>query len=305
MVASGDGIDGRFAIADPVGMRRILDKSPVGWRPNPFAPRNMNPLPTTPVAALLNFDTPDSELWLLVAIAIVILFLAGIRAWTRNLLSHPDHRPKHDHRPKQRGLLSALVMILVGLGACVYYLWMSNRYMDGIIQNTIAVMLCIVVVLQFASLWLPTPERNPIAKMAQHRGAALLFLLIAGLGCGLLGNWIDSSNATLIANPSMGAAPSAVPEVASPSLSWTDRLYSAWGQFFMNGDVNPRDSLWTRIARMFGMTFLTLAAFEAFSRFFAGSILNYRIRHQRRHVLICGSGRIGKVLALDLLKSRK
>ncbi|MFN5187905.1 MAG: potassium channel family protein [Planctomycetota bacterium] len=136
--------------------------------------------------------------------------------------------------------------------------------------------------------------------MAEYRGSILLGLLIGGLICGTIGNYYDSYSKlnlqTKIDNQDKDS------DGVSPY--WSDKFYLSWTQFFADGSVTPRDSFLTRIGRMLGLAFVSLLAYEAYTKLFANEILDAIIKRQKNHTLICGSGRIGRALAKDLLSDQ-
>ncbi|MFN5392372.1 MAG: NAD-binding protein, partial [Planctomycetota bacterium] len=136
--------------------------------------------------------------------------------------------------------------------------------------------------------------------MAEYRGSILLGLLIGGLICGTIGNYYDSYSK--LNSPPTNDSQDKDSDGISPY--WSDKFYLSWTQFFADGSVTPRDSFLTRIGRMLGLAFVSLLAYEAYTKLFANEILDAIIKRQKNHTLICGSGRIGRALAKDLLSDQ-
>ena len=139
-----------------------------------------------------------------------------------------------------------------------------------------------------------------ITKVAEYRGSILLGLLIGGLICGTIGNYYDSYSK--LNSPPTNDSQDKDSDGISPY--WSDKFYLSWTQFFADGSVTPRDSFLTRIGRMLGLAFVSLLAYEAYTKLFANEILDAIIKRQKNHTLICGSGRIGRALAKDLLSDQ-
>lgn len=166
------------------------------------------------------------------------------------------------------------------------------------IHGIVTTILALLVISQFLSLFAGTFSSSAaflaFRQLEKYRGYILLALLTIGLGSCLLGSYLGVASATTDSTQSAQDVP----------RFFSDHLYQAWGQFFGEGDVTRDDSIWTRLGRMFGLTFLAMLAYEAFVRFFAEPVQSLRMLLQRQHVVICGLGRIGRTLAVDLLRNR-
>ena len=183
---------------------------------------------------------------------------------------------------------------------------------EDVLHLFIAVALLFVVLSTFFRPWITSEKGKSITNFVEYRGPMLLGLLIGGLVCGTIGNFIDHY-AKLNPPPkkyfSSGESVQTKDDKAkeesdglSPYL--TDKFYLSWTQFFADGKVTPRDSFWTRIGRLFGLAFVSLLAYDAYTKLFSQEILDSIIKRQRSHTLICGSGRIGTVLAKNLLQDK-
>ncbi len=177
----------------------------------------------------------------------------------------------------------------------------------------IAVALVFVVVSSYIRPMLSSQIRHRLRIVAENRGSMLLGLFIGGLACGTIGNYID--HYAKLNPPPKKFFSSGEPvqttddkdkeEPDGLSRYWTDRVYLSWTQFFADGTVTPRDSFWTRIGRLFGLAFVSLLAYEAYERLFARENLDWILKNQRKHTLICGCGRIGAELAKNLLSDSR
>ncbi|MFM8261013.1 MAG: NAD-binding protein, partial [Pirellula sp.] len=176
----------------------------------------------------------------------------------------------------------------------------------------IAVALLFVVLSTFFRPWITSEKGKSITDFVEYRGPMLMGLLIGGLVCGTIGNFIDQyaklnpppKKYFSSGEPVQTKDDKAKEESDGLSPYWTDKFYLSWTQFFADGTVTPRDSFWTRIGRMFGLAFVSLLAYDAYTKLFSQEILDWIIKRQRSHTLICGSGRIGTVLAKNLLQDK-
>ncbi|MFM9062700.1 MAG: NAD-binding protein [Pirellula sp.] len=176
----------------------------------------------------------------------------------------------------------------------------------------IAVALLFVVLSTFFRPWITSEKGKSITDFVEYRGPMLMGLLIGGLVCGTIGNFIDQyaklnpppKKYFSSGEPVQTKDDKAKEESDGLSPYWTDKFYLSWTQFFADGTVTPRDSFWTRIGRLFGLAFVSLLAYDAYTKLFSQEILDSIIKRQRSHTLICGSGRIGTVLAKNLLQDK-
>lgn len=129
---------------------------------------------------------------------------------------------------------------------------------------------------------------RPLLRWAsENRAWIILAVLGLGLLCGTVGACVDPS------------------ENKSPQeQAWlghlTDALYDGALQLLLNGDVQPDDSVFTRIARLCGLAASVLLAYEAIQLLFAKPLQQYWLNLQEKHIVICGLGRIGKSIISDL-----
>jgi voltage-gated potassium channel Kch len=176
----------------------------------------------------------------------------------------------------------------------------------------IAIALLFLVLSTFLRPVITSESGKRITKLVEYRGPILIGLLLGGLIFGTIGNFLDqysklnnSPIGYLSSDPSIESkSEKRIDEPEGLSPYWSDKFYLSWTQFFADGTVTPRDSFWTRIGRMMGLTFVSLLAYEAYTKLFAREILDSIIKRQRDHTLICGSGRIGTVLAKKLLQDK-
>lgn len=181
-----------------------------------------------------------------------------------------------------------------------------------LLHLSIAVALVFVVLSTFLRPMITSQKGKKFTDFVEHRGPMLLGFLIAGLLCGTIGNFFDKYSelnptpemSFVTGAPVQSNSDNANEESEGLSPYWSDKFYLSWTQFFADGTVTPRDSFWTRIGRMFGLAFLSLLAYEAYAKLFAQEILDAVIMRQRNHTLICGAGRIGTVLAKNLLQDK-
>lgn len=177
----------------------------------------------------------------------------------------------------------------------------------------IAAALVFVVVSSYIRPMLSSQIRHRLRIVAENRGSMLLGLFIGGLACGTIGNYIDHyaklnpppKKFFSSGEPVQTKDDKAKEESDGLSPYWTDKFYLSWTQFFADGKVTPRDSFWTRIGRLFGLAFVSLLAYEAYERLFARENLDWILKNQRKHTLICGCGRIGAELAKNLLSGSR
>lgn len=155
---------------------------------------------------------------------------------------------------------------------------------DVILALVSSFLVLLVLALFFVTPFLRSPYYKFFRRLERSRGAILLVVLLLGLLLGWLGSGSGSSYSDALA---------------------PDHLYQAWSQFSGNGEVSSSDPLATRLCRVLGLTFLALAAYEAFVRVFAEPLLYLRMRRSRGHTLICGLGRIGTALGKERLKAKK
>jgi hypothetical protein len=155
---------------------------------------------------------------------------------------------------------------------------------DVILALVSSFLVLLVLALFFVTPFLRSPYYKFFRRLERSRGAILLIVLLLGLLLGWLGSGSGSRYSDALA---------------------PDHLYQAWSQFSGNGEVGSSDPLATRLCRVLGLTFLALAAYEAFVRVFAEPLQYLRMRRSRGHTLICGLGRIGTALGKERLKAKK
>lgn len=133
---------------------------------------------------------------------------------------------------------------------------------------------------------------RPLRRWASERRAWIILYVIGfGLLCGVAGVYTAPSDSKTI-----------------QEQAWlgklTDALYRGSLQLFLNGEVNPNDSVFTRIARLSGLAASVLLAYEAIQLLFAKPLQQYWLNRQKGHIVICGLGRVGKAIIADLTRTK-
>lgn len=160
----------------------------------------------------------------------------------------------------------------------------------------IVVLACWLFVLVLTLTWvfvgMSTSTKDlPLRRWASDRRAWII-LLVLGLGFlfGAIGDYD---------RPPDGTEPQ--------GQRWfgrlCDALYQGALQLLLNGDVKPDDSVFTRMARLAGLASVILLAYEAIQQLFTKPMQQLWLSKQKRHVVVCGLGRVGRSIIKDLTES--
>jgi hypothetical protein len=162
----------------------------------------------------------------------------------------------------------------------------------------IVVLACWLVVLVLTLAWVfvgmsTYQKEQPLRRWASDRRAWII-LLVLGLGFlfGTIGAYVK---------PPVGPEPQ--------GQRWfgglCDALYQGALQLLLNGDVERGDSVFTRMARLAGLASIILLAYEAIQQLFTKPLQLLWLSKQKRHVVVCGLGRVGRSIIKDLTESNQ
>ena len=171
---------------------------------------------------------------------------------------------------------------------------------SNVLLSLWAALLVAVVVGLIAGLWVRRHLRF-LRVIAGYRGMIITFLLLLGIIAGTFGHWYDHAMEVAKSSADSGISTSRHHQ-GFPLL--VDCLYGSILDVTFNGSVDWESSVFIQIARLTGIAISILLSADILRSFFADSLLNLEMILRRKHILICGLGRIGHSIARNLLSTR-
>lgn len=167
---------------------------------------------------------------------------------------------------------------------------LSEDLKTGLLLGWFAI-LFLVVAWVFVGMFTRHRDR-PLCRLAsEHRAWVVLLVLGLGLLFGTIGAYRAPPDTAVVQGQSWFGR-------------FVDALYEGALQLTINGGVQPNDSVSKRMARIAGLAAIVLLAGEAIQLLFATPLQQLWLGRQKRHVVICGLGRIGRSIISDLTDAK-